>query len=179
MNIDKLKNFIQPYCNKKDMMHNLCHIDRILESVGRLVKDGKYDIDMEIIIYAAYFHEFIDESKEELLNWLITQEISEDRIEKIIKLAMEMHKDEAPNSIEGKVLHDAHMIEGKKTYLVIKALIIGCSKKQTMEETINYIENSLANKKNCCLPQSEKFYFEQQEYTKEFIQTLRDKLKNK
>jgi len=38
--------------------------------------------------------------------------------------------------MEGKILHDAHMIEGGKIYLIVKSLITGSVRGQTLEQTI-------------------------------------------
>ncbi|SFB26290.1 hypothetical protein [Clostridium frigidicarnis] len=177
INIENLKEFAQPYYAKKDIMHNLCHIGRILKSVEKLLEHGEYNVDMEIVTCAAYFHGFIYNSEKDIVEWLKTQEVAEDKISKIINAAWEAQKDKVPVTLEGKVLHDAYMTEGEKTYLVVKSLIIGCSKKQTLEETIKYMEDNVLDKGSCYLPEAQEFYIEQQNYAKEFVHNLRDGLK--
>ncbi|WP_346870910.1 hypothetical protein [Clostridium sp. UBA5119] len=44
-------------------------------------------------------------------------------IKKIINASRESQRDEEVITLEGKILHDAHMIEDGKTYLIVKSLI--------------------------------------------------------
>lgn len=177
INIENLKEFARPYYVKEDIMHNLCHIGRVLKSVEKLLENGKYDVDMDTVIWAAYFHGFIYNSEDDIVQWLKTQEVSEDKINKIVSVAWETLEDKVPVTLEGKVLHDAHMTEGAKTYLVVKSLITGCSKGQVLEETIGYMEDNILDKGTCYLPEAQEFYTEQQNYAKEFVQNLKITLK--
>jgi len=106
----------------KDIMHNLSHIDRVLKYVKKLLKAGNYKSDIDILIYSACFHGFIYKNEQNIVDWLKTQQISTDKIKKIINVAWESQKDEIATTLEGKILHDAHKIEGGKTYLIVKSL---------------------------------------------------------
>jgi len=125
INIINLLDFVKPYYKNKDIMHNLSHIDRVLKYVKKLLKAGNYKADIDILTYSAYFHGFIYNSEQNIFDWLKTQQVSTVVIEKIIKFAWESQKDEIATTLEGKILHDAHMIEGGKTYLIVKSLITG------------------------------------------------------
>jgi uncharacterized protein len=175
--INNLLDFVKPYYESKDIMHNLSHIDRVLKWVEKLLKIGNYKADIDILIYSAYFHGFIYNSEQNIIDWLNTQQISTDRIEKIINVAWESQKDGIPTTLEGKILHDAHKIEGGKTYLIVKSLITGSVRGQTLEQTINYIEDNVLGKGVCYLPESQHIYFEQQEFAKDFIYDLNEGLK--
>ena len=87
-------------------------------------------------------------------------------IDRIISAAWESQKDEEAKTIEGKILHDAHMIEGGKTYLIVKSLITGSVRGQTLELTIKYIEENILDKGVCYLPEAQAIYNEQQEFAK-------------
>lgn len=56
--------------------------------------------------------------KKIMSNLLKTQNLPEEKINKIVKVAWEFQKDIKPETIEGKILHDAHLIEGGKTFLI-------------------------------------------------------------
>lgn len=45
-------------------MHDSSHIERVLKYVEKLLKEGKYEADIDILIYSAYFHGFIYNSEE-------------------------------------------------------------------------------------------------------------------
>lgn len=177
LNKDNLIDFVKPYYQNKDIMHNLSHIDRVLNYVGKLLVTGNYLADTDILTFAAYFHGFIYNSEQRIVNWLKMQKISNHMIEQIIKVAWESQKDEIASTIEGKILHDAHMIEGGKTYLIVKSLITGSVRGQTLEETIRYIEDNILGKGVCYLPEAQDIYCQQQEFTTRFIYDLKEGLK--
>jgi uncharacterized protein len=172
----KLKEFVEPYYKGKDIMHDILHIERVLKSVDRLIKNIRQPFDMEAIIYAAYFHGFIYNAEREIIVWLKNNGIADDKIKSIIKAAWESQKSEVPDTIEGKILHDAHRIEGGKTYLIVKSLITGSVRGQTLEQTNSYIDNNILGKGCCYLPEAQKIYAEQQEFAMEFIKKLKEGL---
>ncbi len=177
INIDNLLDFVKPYYENKDIMHNLSHIDRVLKYVEKLLKTCDYDVDMEVLTYAAYFHGFIYSNEKNVVHWLKAQGVSSDAIDRVIKASWESQKDEEAITLEGKILHDAHMIEGGKTYLIVKSLIVGSVRGQTLEQTIKYIEDNILGKGVCYMPEAQAVYLKQQEFAKEFIYDLKEGLK--
>lgn len=173
INIDSLLEFVKPHYEDKDIMHDLSHINRVFIYVEKLLKAGNYEADIDIIKYAAYFHGFIYNSEQSIVRWLTDQELSSEIIDKIITAAWESQKDETAQTLEGKILHDAHMIEGGKTYLIVKSLITGSVRGQTLEETIKYIENNVLDKGSCYLPEAKEIYCQQQKFAKDFIIDLK------
>ena len=177
MELIKLIDFVKPYYENKDIMHDLSHIDRVLNYVEKLLSLGNYKVDKEVLTYAAYFHGFIYNNELGIIQWLKMQRISKDRINKIITVAWESQKDKKAVTVEGKVLHDAHMIEGGKTYLIVKALVVGSVRGQRLEETIKYVEDNILGKEICYLPEAQEIYCKQQEFAKDFIYDLKEGLK--
>lgn len=49
----------------------------------------------------------------------------EENVEKIIETAWESQRSEAPGTMKVKILHDAHVLEGGRTYLIVKTFITG------------------------------------------------------
>ena len=175
-NIDSLLDFVKPYYEAKDIMHDLSHIRRVLIYVDKLLNIGSYEVDIDIIWYAAYFHGLIYNNEEKLVQWLKSEEITDNMMDRIITAAWESQKDELAETLEGKILHDAHMIEGGKTYLIVKSLITGSVRGQTLEETIEYIEKNILDKGTCYLPEAQELYHQQQEFAKSFIKSLKEGL---
>ena len=66
ININNLLDFVKPYYESKDIMHNLSHINRVLKYVGKLIKVSNYKYDEDILTYSTYFHGFIYDLKEGL-----------------------------------------------------------------------------------------------------------------
>lgn len=178
MNLDNLLEFVTPYYEQKDIMHDLSHINRVLIYVDKLLREGYYNADIEVLKYAAHFHGFIYNNEETIKAWMKNNDFSDDLIDKIITVSWESQKSEKVRTLEGKILHDAHMIEGGKTYLIVKSLITGTTRGQTLDETIKYIENNILDKGICYLPQSQQIYLTQQEFAKEFINDLKAGLEN-
>ncbi|MDR3598022.1 hypothetical protein [Clostridium sp.] len=176
INMDCLLEFVKQYYQSKDIMHDLSHINRVLRYIEELLKTGNYKVDIDIIKYATYFHGFIYSDEKNIIKWLETQGVLKEIRDKIITTAWESQKDEEANTLEGKVLHDAHMIEGGKTYLIVKSLIAGSVRGQTLEQTISYIENNILDKGICYLPEAKVIYSQQQEFAKGFIKDLKEGL---
>ena len=176
VNMDSLLSFVKPYYEDKDIMHDLSHIKRILVYVEKLLKTGNYEVDIDTLKYAAYFHGFIYKSESKIVEWLKCEKLSSKMIDKIITVAWESQKDKSAQTLEGKILHDAHMIEGGKTYLIVKSLITGSVRGQTLKETIKYIENNILDKGICYLPEAQIIYSQQQEFAKGFIKDLKEGL---
>ncbi|ERJ10965.1 HD domain-containing protein [Haloplasma contractile] len=174
--LQALLEFVIPYYESKDIMHDLTHIERVLKYVQKLVENVDVDVNKTVLLYGAYFHGFIYENKNKIKEWLCSQEISEDLISLIIKVAFESQKQETAETLEGKILHDAHMIEGGKTFLIVKSLITGSVRGQTLEQTISYIETNLLNKGTCYLEDAKHIFKEQQLFAKEFIKDLKEGL---
>lgn len=68
------------------------------------------------------------------------------------------------------------MIEGGKTYLIVKSLITGSVRGQTLEETIRYIEENVLDKGTCYLQEAKTIFKNQQAFAKQFIEDLKEGL---
>ena len=91
-------------------------------------------------------------------------------------MAWESQKNEEAETLEGRILHDAHMIEGGRTYLIVKSLITGSVRGQTLEQTIDYIEKNILDNGVCYLQEAQEIYDEQQAFAKDFIVRLKEGL---
>lgn len=142
----KIIEFAKLFYESKDIIHNLSHIERVLKYVDKLT-DIRLDlVDKEIVTYAAYFHGIIYSHENSIRSWLISQDISENCINKIVKVSWESQKNEAA---------------------------------ETLEETIDYIENNILDKGVCYLSKEQEIYYEQQIFAKDFIVSLKEGLQIK
>lgn len=173
-NYKKVKEFASHYYKDKDIMHDLSHIDRVIAAAENIEKD--YNCDFDIIHHAAYFHGFIYREEDKIREWLIENEYRNEEIEKIVKAAWESQKDKEAKSIEGMILHDAHMIEGGRTFLIVKSLITGSVRGQSLEETISYIENNIVGKGSCYTKRAKKIHKTALEFTEKYIEKLKNGL---
>lgn len=172
MDIKKLKTFSESYYHDKDIMHNLWHIELVHKWVDRIIAMSNYCVDYEIILCALYFHGFIYKDEQETRRWLSEQGVLADRAEIIIRVAWESQRSGEPETIEGKILHDAHVLEGGVAYQIVKTLITGSVRGQTLTETIEYMKKNVIDKNRCFLPETIGLCRKMNEYSKEFIREI-------
>jgi len=177
VNFDRLIPFVSPFYIEKDIMHDLSHIERMINSVKKLLAYYPEITDEELLIYGCYFHGFVYLREDLIREYLEQEGLSKERIDQIVKVAWESQKDEVPESMEGKLLHDAHRIEGGKTYLIVKSLCTGTARGQTLEQTIDYFENHVLGRGQCYLPEAQSIFAEMQQFASDFIQDLKEGLR--
>lgn len=172
LNEKALLEFVEPYYFDKDIMHNMWHIELVKKMVDKILSTGQYRVDEECLMLATYFHGFIYKDEEKIKQWLAAQNYDDDMIAKTIKIAWESQRSEIPETIEGKVLHDAHVLEGGKTYLIVKTLITGSVRGQSLVDTLNYMERNVLDKNECYLPETIPLCEEMNQYTNDFFREL-------
>ena len=174
LNEKALIEFSEPYYRDKDIMHNMWHIELVQKMVNKILVDGNYEVDEECLTLATYFHGFIYRDEEKIREWLSSQGYKAEKIEKTIKIAWESQRSEVPETLEGKILHDAHVLEGGKTYLLVKTLITGSVRGQSLIETLKFMEQNVLDKNQCYLPETIPLCNEMNEYTNQFYSDLMD-----
>jgi len=174
MDKTKLIEFVHPYYADKDIMHNMWHIELINKWVNKILDMTCYDVNREHLTFATYFHGFIYSHEADVRGWLNSQGLSDEEISKIVKIAYESQRKGIPESIEGKILHDAHLIEGGKVYLITKCLITGSIRGQSLLETINYIEENILDKSRCYLPETVELFTDANLFANDFLAELKN-----
>ena len=177
--IKQIENFTKRLLAGKEEMHDISHLKRILMAAKFLSKN--YKPDMEILTYGAYLHVISYDHKIQIMGFLKSQNLSEQKIDKIVQVGQESKSGSSKyhvkaETIEGKILHDANLIEGGMTFMITKSLITGTKKGQSLQQTIDYIKNNVFGKFKCYLPEAQKIYIEKEEFTKEFLKDLKQNL---
>ena len=172
MNVEELIEFTKKFYESKDLMHNHTHIERILKMVDILAEYIEIDYNKEKLIYGAYFHGCIKNNEREIRKWLLNKKAN--NIEHIIEITKESLKENEAKSIEGKLLHDAHMIEGGKYFLLIKSLITGSLRGQALDETIYYFENNVLNFGLCYIPEAQGLLEKAREEANKVLKDLKE-----
>lgn len=164
--------FVKPYYSKKDAMHDLSHIRRLLHEARSISK--KYQTDGQILTCAGYFHG-IDERRHRgnLMKFLVSQGLPRRKAVKILRVASESHKESRPKTIEGKILHDAHLVIGGRTLMVANFLVTGALRGFPIEHTINYFEEDVDGRFKCYLPETRQRYSEMERFAREFFRDLK------
>jgi len=167
-----LLEFVRPYYIEKDIMHNMWYIDLVKKTVQKILLLGHYQVDEECLNLAIYFHGFVYQDEKKIRRWLAEQNYPNEMIDKAIRIAWESQRSEIPETIEGKILHDAHVLEGGRTYLVVKTLITGSVRGQSLLDTLDYLQRNVLNKNKCYLPETIPLCEEMNEYTKCFYEEI-------
>ena len=74
-------------------------------------------------------------------------------------------------------MHDAHVLEGGKTYVIVKTLITGSVRGQSLIETLDFMEKNVLNQNKCYLPETIPLCDEMNQYTNNFFKDLKDGIK--
>ena len=168
----KVIEFVKPYYENKDIMHNMWHMELVQKKIDEVISVSNYELNYEYLILAMYFHGFIYSNEKKIRDWLKENKYEDNEIEKIVKIAWESQRNNVPETIEGKILHDAHVLEGGKTYLMVKTLITGSIRGQTLKETLEYMNKNVLNKNKCYLPETLKLCEEMNKYTNNFYEQI-------
>lgn len=155
-------------------MHNLWHIELVKRWVDHILTLSHYCIDKEHLMLAMYFHGFIYSDEDAVRQWMSEKGFAENEIEQVVKIAWESQINEEPETLEGKILHDAHVLEGGKTYLVVKTLITGSVRGQDLPTTLEYMKNHVLGKNKCYLPETIPLCEKMNTFTELFYQELKD-----
>jgi len=156
-------------------MHDLSHIRRFLRVAQSLSK--KHHTDDQVLTYAAYFHG-IDQRqhKGDLVRFLESQGLHGRRAQRVLRVALESQKESRPKTIEGKVLHDAHLMEGGMTFMVVRSLVTGVLRGSSLRQIADYFEDNIDGRFKCSLPETRKAYAEKERFAREFFHSLKSNM---
>jgi uncharacterized protein len=172
--IEAVEAFVQPDYADRDIMHNLAHIHRLLKLAKDIARSYKHD--PQLLELGAYFHGTIADREAEIRQFLKDQQLQPQEIDQVVQVSWESQKENQAETIEGKILHDAHLLEGGKTFMITKSLVTGTARGQSLEETLQYLEQHLLGKFDCYLPESQSQYAEKEAFTRLFLNDLRSHL---
>ena len=169
---EEIIEFVTPYYKDKDIMHNMWHIELVKKKIDQIIEITKYEFNYENLILAMFFHGFIYKNEKEIREWLKRHGYYKEEIDSIVNISLESQRNEVPKTIEGKILHDAHVLEGGKTYLVIKTLITGSVRGQALKETLDFMNENVLNKNKCYLPETIPLCEEMNDYANLFYKDI-------
>jgi uncharacterized protein len=172
--LDNLIRFVTPLYAAKDEMHGLGHVRRLARDAATLAEGD--DVDKDVLLFGAYLHGIISTHERAIRAFLESLGLDQDYVARILQVAWESGKEATPKTKEGIYLHDAHLIEGGPPFGIAKCLITGAQRGQSLEETLNYIEQNLLGRFRCITPQAQALYDERERFTREFVAELRKNL---
>lgn len=170
--INEVKEFVSPFYADKDIMHDLSHIERIRVKLEELSEEVSIAFDINLAEFALYFHGIVYSHEPLIRSFMKGLNFEEERVALVVKIAWESQKESKPSTNEGLLLHDAHMLEGGRNFEIIKSLITGSVRGQSLEETMVYIEQNLLSKGHCYTAVGIKKYERMKSRTKELYEEL-------
>lgn len=172
----QIETFSRPYYQDKDIMHDWTHIERVHRAAQKLTKVASIEVDLSVVEAALMLHGIIYAIETEIRRFLASIGLPQQVLELIIKVAWESQKEERPITPEGLLLHDAHLLEGGKYFEIIKSLITGSVRGQSLRQTLDYIEQNLLEKGQCYTASGQKQYEVMKANTQAIYQNLREEI---
>lgn len=174
--LSAIETFSKPFYQDKDIMHDWTHIERVARSMRKLVEEEQVVIDKFVVEAALMLHGIIYSIEPEIRRFLSSIGLSQSKVEMIIRVAWESQKEERPSTPEGLILHDAHLLEGGKYFEIIKSLITGSVRGQSLVETLDYIQQNLLEKGKCYTESGKKQYEVMKAITRDIYTDLRQEI---
>jgi uncharacterized protein len=138
----KLIDFVSPFYDDKDVLHGIEHIERMLYTAKEIIEAENLDIDFSIIIYGAYFHGLASQIMADIESYLVEHQLPS----RVLPIATESLGKSVAETQEGKVLSDAHTLEGGEYMGYLKPLLTGTYMHQSLDDTFTFIENNILDK---------------------------------
>lgn len=173
---NELTEFVHPYYQTKDELHGLPHIERILKLALRIGQIEKQTFDLDRLRLGAYFHGFVYHDEIRIRHYLRAHQYTPQEIDKIVAVAWQSQKESTPSTVEGKLLHDAHLLEGGETFIITKSLVVGTARGQSLKETLDYIRREVLGKYRCAYESSQVEYAKKEAFASVFLAKLEESL---
>ena len=81
-------------------MHNMWHIELVNKMINKILSVGQYDVDEECLQLATFFHGFIYQCEEKIIEWMTAHNYNQEQISKTIRIAWESQRSEVPETLE-------------------------------------------------------------------------------
>lgn len=167
----RLANFVRPLYAGKDTMHDLSHIDRIRRVAFRLSQ--RLECDRDLLEAVVCLHGVIWSHEVEIREFLLRDGLSVSEADVLVSAAWGSQKDRSAQSAEGRLLHDAHLLEGDENFLITKTLVTGSARGQPLSETISYFEDHLLGQYRCYDAENQAEYERRERIAFDFIAKLK------
>ena len=176
--VEDIREFVEDIYqkNERGLIHGVEHTERLVKDATKLARPYIGEFDAEVLELAGMIHGVIHYGEEGIRKWLEEQGLDIDRVDRVISVAWESQAKSIPVSLEGKILHDAHYIEGGKEFHVLKPIIVGSEMGQSLDKTIEFIKSSIMESPTYYLRESQQLFEEIHQYTQEFVSNLEKQL---
>ncbi|MBD3241727.1 MAG: hypothetical protein GF331_14140 [Chitinivibrionales bacterium] len=167
--IEQLHALFSPFYEGKDILHDGSHIRRIACKAIDIAAQECIHINHWVVWCGAYLHGVVYTDDTGVRDLLLSSGADSSLVDKAVWAAWESGKEATPNTAEGMVLHDAHLLEGGRTYIVTKCLTTGAARGQSVADTLTLIETDVLGAYRCCLPSAQQEYAAMEAYAREYV----------
>ena len=169
-----LEDFLRADYAAKDTMHDLTHIRRVYRAAESLAGLSELAYDTDVLLIGAYLHGvvYIPEREREARSFLRTNGVSQPVIDRAVTAALESQTDARPQSAEGMLLHDGHLLEGGRSFLLVKTLVTGGARGSALADIVAFWERQVAGRFQCVLPAAQARYDEQEVFARSVFEEL-------
>lgn len=169
-----LEEFLRADYAAKDTMHDLTHIRRVYLAAEKLAGVSEMAYDADVLLIGAYLHGvvYMPEREREARSFLLASGVSQPVIDRAITAAVESQTDAQPESAEGILLRDGHLLEGGRSFLLVKTLVTGGARGSTLADIIVFWERQVAGRFRCVLPAAQARYEEQEAFARGVFEEL-------
>lgn len=130
--------YVSPFYDEKDILHDLEHVERMIYGTREILQAEKLNADFSLLIYGAYFHGLSARNLSDMESFLVSHDLPFS----IARIAVESLGKSVAETLEGKILSDAHTLEGGRYIRYLKPLLTGTYLHQSLDDTMLYIEEN-------------------------------------
>jgi len=169
----ELTTFVEGLYTGKDTMHDWTHVERVRKRALEFSESKPCNI--QLLSTAACLHGVISSHEDQIRAFLADRGLQQANIDRIVSVARESQKDTAPESVEGQLLHDAHLLEGDTNFMLTKTLVTGSARGQTLAETLVHFEANVV-RFHCFFPENQREAARREEIAREYLAKLKAEL---
>jgi uncharacterized protein len=172
-----LEEFLRADYASKDTMHDTTHIRRVHRAAERLALDTGTVYDRFVLLAGAYLHGvvYIPEREREARAFLERAGVQSGVIDRAVTAARESQTDAVPRTREGMLLHDGHLLEGGRSFLLVKTLVTGAARGSALADIVAFWDHHVVGRFRCALPLAQQRYNEQEAFAQAvFAELARD-----
>jgi len=169
----ELIGFVAGFYKGKDTMHDWTHVERVRKRALQFSETKP--CDLHLLSTAACLHGVISSHEDKIRVFLVDRGVPQADVDRLVSVAWESQKETAPESIEGQLLHDAHLLEGDANFVLTKTLVTGSARGQTLAETLAYFEANVGRCR-CFFPDNQREYARREDIAREYLAKLKAEL---
>lgn len=118
---EKFLSLLAKYYVEEDAAHDAGHARRIYLKAKKFAR--KYSANKDILALGTALHGVVEKHGKKAGKTLEKNGVPAKLISSGIEAAFESLVNSKPKTLEGKILHDAHLCEGGRAFIAVKALV--------------------------------------------------------